>query len=258
MFQRAIDLLNKNQSFVMVTLISVDGSAPQDPGAKCIVTNDGLDLGTIGGGKVEARAIEFAQMMLSKETLKSPYLVKWNLQKDIGMTCGGVVQLLFESFPGRSWPVAIFGAGHVSQALTKFLSKLNCQITVIDDRLEWLRKLDNVQIIHSANVKEIISNFNQRTYFLCMTKGHSSDVSFLREIYLQFPNAPYVGAIGSLSKKNTISKELKSLGVSDEFINRLHIPLGLPIGDNSPEEISISIIAQLLQVRDLLSKQNRQ
>ena len=83
-----------------------------------------------------------------------------------------------------------------------------------------------------------------------MTKGHASDVPFLLEIYRQFPNAPYIGAIGSKSKGNAIKKDLEKLGVSRGFLDRLRIPLGLPLGDNTPEEISISIAAELIQVKD--------
>lgn len=253
-FEKAQALKKEQKSFVMVTMVEAIGSAPQVAGAKCLVSLDGLEAGTVGGGKVEARAIEKAKEILKGETKKNaPVLVEWNLQKDIGMTCGGVGKFLFEHFPASPWNIAIFGAGHVSQALSRVLSKLECQVHVIDDREEWASKLEGVKVHKTSDAKEAVSLFNENTFFISMTKGHAFDVPFLVEVFRQFPNAPYIGAIGSKSKANAIKKDLDQLGVGQDFLDRLRIPLGLPLGNNTPEEISISITAQLLQVRDGLN-----
>lgn len=253
MFDTVAQLSESGTDFVIVTLVKVLASAPQDVGAKCVVTSEGLVAGTVGGGKVEARCIEYAKDILKSNKYFEPQIEKWNLQTDIGMTCGGVCHFLFEHFPKSSWKVALFGAGHVSQALTRTLKNLKCDLTVIDHRKEWLEKLPKVKTIQSANAKEVISQFDENTFFISMTKGHAADVPFLIEIYKQFPNAPYIGAIGSKAKRNAISKDLREAGVDENFINRLHIPLGLPIGNNQPYEIAISICAQLLEVRDKLT-----
>lgn len=251
-FQKAAELESKKISFVMVTMTKVIASAPQEVGAKCIVTKDGLFAGTVGGGKVEAAAIKLAQEILTSKDKKEPINLEWNLQKDIGMTCGGVVHMMFEHFPASQWKIAIFGAGHVSQALTRALSKLDCRITVIDERDEWADRLEGVEILKTANAKEAVSHFDEDTFFISMTKGHAFDVPFLVEISKQFPNAPYVGAIGSKAKSLVIFKDLREQAVSEEFISKLKTPIGLPFGNNTPEEISISIIAQLLTVRDFI------
>lgn len=251
-FKKALELKEAGKSFVMVTMTEAIGSAPQIAGAKCLVSSEGLEAGTVGGGKVEAAAIKKAHDILQGPAEAPPELVKWNLQKDIGMTCGGVGHFLFEHFPASSWNIVIFGAGHVSQALTRVLSRLECQVHVIDDREEWLEKLAGVKTYKTSDAKNIVSKFDERTYFISMTKGHAFDVPFLVEIYRQFPNAPYIGAIGSTSKANAIKKDLRKIGVSEQFLDRLRIPVGLPIGNNTPEEISISIAAQLLQVKEEL------
>jgi xanthine dehydrogenase accessory factor len=249
---KASELTQQGLSFVSITLVDLRGSAPQDRGAKCLVGKKGLESGTIGGGKVEAIAIDRALELLQSEKQTAPILLTWNLQKDIKMTCGGEVTLLFEHFPARSWPVVIFGAGHVSQALTRTLSKLRCQITIIDDRKEWIDKIqsENVQAILHNDPKKLISTFCENTFFISMTRGHSHDVPILHEISKHFPDSPYIGTIGSQSKANAIRQELESLNINDEFINKIKIPLGLPIGNNDPEEIAISIVAELLKVRD--------
>lgn len=250
-----LKLLEENgTSFVLITIYNIRGSAPQDLGAKCIVTLDGLYSGTIGGGKIEAHAINYAQELLKNST---PNVVSetWNLQKDIGMTCGGEVSFIFEKFKFDSWPIVIFGAGHVSQELTRLLLKLKCQLTVVDPRPEWIGKLPSeTKSICTGDVEEFIKNCHEDTYFICMTKGHASDVPKLKLIAKYHTNTPYVGVIGSHAKGNTIKKELREFGISEGFINKLLVPIGLEIGNNDPSEIAISICAQLLQTRDQSSK----
>ena len=115
-------LLDTDTSFATVTLCSIRGSAPQIAGAKAIVTANGIEAGTIGGGKIEAVAIDYSQTLL-RLGKSSCELVTWNLQKDIGMTCGGEVTLLFETIARTTWPIVVFGAGHVAQALIPQLRK---------------------------------------------------------------------------------------------------------------------------------------
>lgn len=236
-------------SFVMVTMTGVRGSAPQDIGAKMLVTKDGLYYGTVGGGKVEMASIKKSQEVLKNEQLP-PEIVTWNLQKDIGMSCGGEVVMLFEHHHQSSWPIVIFGAGHVAQALTRVLSKLNCSVTCVDSREEWIAKLEGVKGIHHPVPKDMVKGFDHKSFFMSMTMGHAHDVPILYEIARHAPDCPYVGVIGSDVKGVKIKKELKEMGVSDEFLNKLRVPMGLPIGTNQPYEIAISIVAELLQVRD--------
>lgn len=242
-------LTNESTSYVIVTMVGARGSAPQEPGAKMLVTNLGHHSGTIGGGKVEMAAIKKSQELLQTEK-SQPELVTWNLQKDIGMSCGGEVTFLFEHFPQMSWPIVIFGAGHVCQALTKILFTITPNITVVDSRKDWLEKLSEVKTIHHPNPKEVVSEFSSKSFFICMTMGHSYDVPILREIAKISPECPYVGVIGSEVKGIKIKKELKDFGVSESFLAKLKVPMGLPIGTNQPNEIAISITAELLQVRD--------
>lgn len=250
LFSESEALKEKHESFVLVTLVSSRGSAPQDPGAKIVVTKDGLRAGTIGGGKVEAAAIRKAQEILQSASEIQPELLIWNLQKDIGMSCGGEVTVLFEHHHFTNWPIVIFGAGHVSQALNRLLSKLNCSVTCIDHRAEWIEKLEGVKTIVSPEPRQQVKNFPENTYFLSMTMGHAHDVPILHEIFLTHPNCPYVGVIGSDVKGIKIKRELKELGVSENFLSKLRVPVGLAIGSNDPWEIAISIAAELLQVRD--------
>lgn len=249
LWKECFELHEKGESFVVVTMTGARGSSPQDPGAKIIVTKQGLSAGTVGGGKVEMAAIRKAQEILDSHSQLAPELVTWNLQKDIGMSCGGEVSFLFEHFMLTHWPIVIFGAGHVAQALTRVLSKLNCHVTCIDSREEWIAKLEGVNTLHHPTPKDTVSSFNPKSYFICMTMGHAHDVPILLEIAKHAPDCPYVGVIGSDVKGLKIKKELTELGVDKTFIEKLRVPMGLPIGTNHPYEIAISIAAQLLQVR---------
>lgn len=251
-FESAQKLIESGTSFVTVTLVSARGSVPQETGAKIIVTSAGLHSGTIGGGRVEMAAIKKAQKTLEQNAQTPPILVTWNLQKDIGMSCGGECSFLFEHFHQNHWPIVVFGAGHVSQALTRILKTLDCHITCVDSREEWIARLDGVKGVCHPTPKDLVSSFDPNSFFLCLTMGHAYDLEILQEIAKHAPNAPFVGAIGSEVKGIRIKRELKELGVSEAFIEKIRTPMGLPIGSNQPNEIAISITAQLLQVRDKL------
>lgn len=243
-------LTESGTSFVVVTLTSTRGSSPQDPGAKIVVTREGLCAGTVGGGKVEAAAIKKAQAILDSKSELPPEIVCWNLQKDIGMSCGGESTFLFEHFHQTHWPIIVFGAGHIAQALTRVLAKLNCHVTCVDSRQEWVAKLEGVKAVHHPIPKEMVATFDPKSFFICMTMGHAHDVPILLEISKHAPDCHYVGVLGSDVKGIKIKRELKEMGVDESFLNKLRVPIGLPIGTNHPYEIAISIAAELLKVRD--------
>lgn len=245
-------LLKTSTPFVTITLLSIRGSAPQIVGAKAIVTASGIESGTIGGGKIEANAIRHAQSLLGRDDGKTSELVKWNLQTDVGMTCGGEVQLFFEIHRDSDWPIAVFGAGHVSQTLIPILLQLHCKVTCIDSRREWLDKLPSHPKLVALCVAEPaseVSALSEKTFFLLMSKGHSTDLPVLTEI-LRSRDAPYVGVIGSVQKAKVMRRELALEGIGPDKCNSFHCPVGLPLGNNTPAEIAISVIAQLIQKRD--------
>jgi xanthine dehydrogenase accessory factor len=240
--------------FVVVTMLSTRGHAPQDPGAKAIVTVEGLHWGTVGGGKVEAKAI-----LLAKELLETggprPELrvVTWNLQRDVGMTCGGEVTYLFETHRADGWKVVVFGAGHVAQALVRLLAGLECRVTCIDPRPEWTEKMpesSRVRVVLTEDPPAQVAGLEKGSYFVVMTRGHATDLPVLQEIYRKHPDAPYIGLIGSDVKALKVRAELREMGFGEELVAKLRCPMGLPLGGNDPNEIAISIAAELIQVRD--------
>jgi xanthine dehydrogenase accessory factor len=244
-------LRRDGSDFVVVTIIAARGSVPGEVGAKAIVCANGLLTGNLGGGKVEARAISHACEFLTSDA--PCQTVTWNLQRDIGMTCGGEMGFLFEKVTaGAAWHIVIFGAGHVSQALVPLLANLSCRIDVIDTRADWLEKLPvrrNVTTRLVSSFEDGVGYITSRSFVLCVTKGHTSDRPVLRDILHAFPTVPYLGVIGSASKRAVLLRELREDGIPGELLEKIICPVGLPIGGNDPEEISISIAAQLLEHR---------
>ena len=252
--QRLAELLESETPFATITLIDIRGSAPQIAGAKTIVTAHGIEAGTIGGGRIEATAIRHAQQLLANGNGTNCEFVTWNLQNDIGMTCGGEVKLFFEVCGSPGWSIAVFGAGHIAQSLIPLLVQLNCRVACIDSRPEWLAKLPDHPKLRKLCIDDLraaVTDQPANSFFVLMTRGHASDLPVLARI-LQTRDAPYVGVIGSTQKARVLQRDLKKEGVAQEKIDSFFCPMGLSLGNNTPAEISISVIAQLLQRRDEL------
>jgi xanthine dehydrogenase accessory factor len=248
-FYAKIDELNQQgQAFVVATVVDTTGSVPQrvpqDVGAKMIVDVGGRLYGTVGGGKVEAKAIKEAQEMLdqlaSSERAVSTKtrFCNWNLQKDVG-----------------TWQIVVFGAGHCAIELVTLLSRLDCAVTCVDHRPEWLDK-----IVQSARVKKVpVKNYVEHvdkiqplSFVLLMTMGHSTDKPILLEILKRYNQGlkayPYLGVIGSKAKAHRLHQDILEAGLADDY--PFFCPVGLPIGSNDPAEIAVSIAAQLIQERE--------
>jgi len=262
-YEKLHELLSGNIPFVSVTTVATVGSVPQDPGSKMLVTADGLYYGTVGGGKVEKRAIEEAQAMLSNHmgnesgsgAASRTRFVEWSLNKDIGMTCGGSTKLFFEVYNAKVWNIVVFGAGHCSQALIHTLVNLDCHVTCIDSRQEWLDRLPRhakVKTVQADDLPKMVAEIPDGSFVILMTMGHTTDKPILLEILRGWDKRtfPYLGVIGSKAKAARLYKDVDEAGLPAEYKKLFHCPMGLPIGSNHPHEIAISIVAQLLQERD--------
>ncbi|MFZ3231541.1 MAG: XdhC family protein [Pseudobdellovibrio sp.] len=245
-----------DEDFVVVTLVNIIGAAPQEMGARIIVSAKGLEFGTVGGGKVEIQAINSAQEILAS-TKSEPSFTQWNLQKDIGMTCGGVVNFFFEPFRQKTqWTVAVFGAGHICQELVPLLIRLSCRVICIDPRKEWLNKFpscSNLKLIQTDDMQKVIDELPDKTFIAISTMGHSFDLPILTKAMQQRSRFSYVGNVGSHQKSLRLKDDLKKAGIKDDFLNQFSCPAGENFGKNIPYEIALSIIAEILKVRDSLA-----
>ncbi len=254
--EKFLRLSESNTPMVVVTQVSQRGAAPQDIGSRMIVgKNSEILFGTIGGGKIEAHCLKVATGYLdSKEHVENQSFT-WNLQKDIGMTCGGEVTMFFEIHkPQDRWEVAIFGAGHISQELVRVLLRVDCHLTVVDQREEWLAKLPEskrLKKICTDDLASVVDTLFDSTFITSMTMGHATDMPVLVKA-LTHRHFPYVGVIGSVAKRNRLEQDLAERGVPEARLKEFYCPMGEEFGRNAPAEIALSIVAQLLKVRDHL------
>ena len=209
-------LLEEGTSFVSATLVEVKGSTPRAQGGRMLVTVSGLHSGTIGGGLVEAKALKFAQDLLSETNpTEQTKFVEWNLNRDAGMSCGGSVKLFFERFHANPWENNCFLAPVMfAQALIPLLLTLECKLTCLDTRNEWLSKLPETQKLKKLCVEslpESVEETSEKAFVLIMTQGHRSDF-YVAQRFLAMKEFPFIGVIGSRSKAATLKRELKKGG----------------------------------------------
>jgi xanthine dehydrogenase accessory factor len=252
-FAEVQKLLATGEPFAAVTVVDTVGSVPQDQGAKMLVTATGLRHGTVGGGRVERKAIEEAQRLLGTGPGEPRVgFVEWNLKRDVGMTCGGSVKLYFEAFNVIGWRIVVFGAGHIANALTRMLVQLDCHVTCYDTREEWLARLPDsprLSRVLSTDLPCEVARLPDDAFVLLMTMGHATDRPILLEI-LRTRTFPYLGVIGSRAKAQRLRKDVTEAGLPPELRDAFFCPMGLDLGSNHPAEIAVSVAAQLLEERD--------
>jgi xanthine dehydrogenase accessory factor len=253
--EKLAELSKGGAPFVSVTMVDAVGSTPQDAGTKMLVDATGLVFGTVGGGRVENQAIEFAERMLVERDSPVTQLVEWNLQRDVGMTCGGVVKLYFEAYNHRAWRIVVFGAGHVAQALIRCLLEMECHVVCVDPRHDWLIRLPQsgkLTRVETDDMPAHVAKITDDDFVVCMTMGHRTDRPILEEIFRLGRQPAYLGVIGSMAKRKVLLRELAEAGIEPTVAEQFRCPIGLQIGQNQPGEIAISVAAELIEVRDAL------
>ena len=247
------DLHQRNIAFCTATIVDKRGSIPQVVGARAVFTNQGRIAGTVGGGRLELQCLTTASELLSAPQIEPTRLRTWNLRKDIGMTCAGEVTVFFDvQRPDFDWQIVVFGAGHVSQTLCRLLVELDCRVTCVDTRQDWLDRLPTHQKLTRRLVESYVDGVCEipdRATVVIMTKGHSFDVPILRGIETSGTPLAYLGAIGSKSKAAVLKRDLLNAGASAQFVDTVICPMGDKIGNNTPAEISFGIISQILRQR---------
>jgi xanthine dehydrogenase accessory factor len=250
-YEAIVRLRHRGERAVLATIVSTRGSAPRKEGAKMLVQANGQITGTVGGGSLEHQVYKEALELMEENVSKLTHFELTNEDASReGMICGGTVDVFIESI--RSLPMLfIFGGGHISLALTRIGKMVDFRVVVIDDRPEFA----NAERFPDADetIAEDMTSIIQRldidgfSYIVIVTRGHQNDTQAL-EWAVSTP-AGYVGMIGSKRKIHTIFSYLKTKGITQEQLDRVHSPIGLPIGAETPEEIAVSIIAEIIQVR---------
>jgi len=247
------ELTASGQAAVLITVLRAEGSTPREAGAKMVVGSQ-AQRGTIGGGNLELQAIAAARDRLaSLEDGKAPapFSRDFALGPSLGQCCGGAVTLLFEVVLPPRWRVAVFGAGHVGRALVKLFAELPCLVDWIDSReTEFPAAVpENVRPLSSPAPAAEVADLPSGCDVLVMTHSHALDLEIV-EAALRRQDIPYLGLIGSRTKRARFESRLSERGFSAADLGRLVCPIGIPGASGKlPAEIAIAVVAQILQRR---------
>jgi xanthine dehydrogenase accessory factor len=236
--------------FALATVAATAGSVPRAAGSKMLVYADGSVSGTIGGGKFESLVVEDAlASMRKKEPLLKSYPLREGESDSFGAICGGEVTVFIEP-QVVSEALYLIGAGHCSHAIAKLATECGLFVTVVDDREKWLADLPPavIRISDSSPANFIASRqWQSDEALVVVSRNHEIDREALA-VALQQTGAGYIGMIGSRRKVRQVFDRLRERGVPEEKLSRVYAPLGLDIGADSPAEIAVSCIAEVLSV----------
>ncbi|MFT5681797.1 MAG: xanthine dehydrogenase accessory factor [Myxococcota bacterium] len=246
-FAAAEAAMRGGQPAAMVTVIGISGSAPRTSGARMLVYGDGQIVGTVGGGTFEYRLIDQALEAI-KAGLPRRYAV--HLTRDLGMCCGGAMEAFVEPLKQQE-QLVIYGAGHVGAETAAAAARLGFAVTVVDDRDDWLtpeRFGPDVRLIES-DPRRILDTlpWGAHAYHFVVTHSHQLDQDLIEHILPR--SAAWVGMIGSRTKVTKFLIRLRVAGMDPALFARLCAPVGLDIGAETPEEIAVSVVAQLIRIR---------
>jgi xanthine dehydrogenase accessory factor len=250
-FEELVRLRKLGQKCALATIVEVRGSIPSYESAKLLVREDGSMAGTIGGGCVEAEVWNAAREVLETE---KPRRLQFNLGQDAaydnGLICGGQLEVFVE--PVLPIPHAyIFGAGHISKSLSKVAALAGFATVVVDNRESFANRerFPEAADVHAAEYEEVFPNLpiNENSYLIVVTRGHRDDMRVLR-LAIATP-ARYIAMIGSKRKVLNVVRELEKEGFDRAVFDRIFAPMGLDIGAISPEEIAVSVVAEMIAVR---------
>ncbi len=250
LFEEIVRMRKAGQRGALATIVHTNGSIPSYESSRMLVREDGSVSGTIGGGCVEAEVWAAAkEVMQQEQPRKMTFNLNHDADYDVGLICGGTLEIFVE--PLLPQPMLyIFGGGHVSLSVARAASAAGFGIGVIDDRaafanLDRFPMATEIQTSYQEAFDKLKPNAS--SYVLIVTRGHKDDMRVL-EWAVRTP-ARYIGMIGSKRKVLSVYKALEREGYSPEEFERVNAPVGLDIGALSPEEIAVSITAELIAVR---------
>lgn len=251
LFEEVVRLRRAGQKCALATIVEVNGSIPSYESAKMLVREDGSIAGTIGGGCVEAEVWTAAREVIDTE---KPRRLSFNLghdaAEDTGLICGGQLEVFVE--PVVPQPrLFLFGAGHISKSLSQVASLAGFHTTVVDNRESFANRerFPSADQVRAGEYEEIVPSLEvtASSYIVIVTRGHRDDLRVMR-LALRTP-ARAISMIGSRRKVLGIVRELEQEGVAAADWQRVFAPMGLDIGALTPEEIAVSVVAELIALR---------
>lgn len=248
LFAAIQEALTRGEPVALCTVVKAEGGAPRGPGAKMLVCADGATLGTVGGGAMEA---DVARQALEALRQNAPCLTDYTLRDegDPGI-CGGQASVFIDVLTPAP-TLLILGAGHIGQMLAQMGRLQGYRVVVCDDRAEYANPetLPTADRILVGSLPDVLTDvaITPNTCAVIVTRGHKDDEAALG--YLLDKGAGYLGMIGSTRKVRTVFEHLRAAGVPQEQLARVRAPIGLRIGAQTPAEIALCILAEILQVR---------
>ncbi|MEK7826849.1 MAG: XdhC/CoxI family protein [Thermodesulfobacteriota bacterium] len=251
LYEEIVKIKAEGGSAAVATIIGAEGSTPRETGAKMLVREDGTIFGTIGGGCLEGRIIHAAIKVIREEKPRTFHYDLTGMEAGgAGMICGGVLDIYIE--PIIPTPtVFIFGGGHISLFVSKISAMAGFQVAVIDDRAQFAstERFPEAEQVIAEKFFLVFPQLkvNRSSYLVIVTRGHAGDQEVLE--WAITTEARYIGMIGSGKKIRTLYQNLEEKGIAPERLQRVFAPIGLEIGALTPEEIAVSIVGQMIQVR---------
>jgi xanthine dehydrogenase accessory factor len=250
-FDEIVRLRKLGQKCALATIVQVRGSIPSFESAKLLVREDGSMLGTIGGGCVEAEVWNAAREVIETERPKHlNFSLGQDAAYDNGLICGGQLNVFVE--PVIPQPSAIiFGAGHISKSLSKVATLAGFRTVIVDDREAFANRerFPEADEIHAGEYEAVFPELsvNETSYVVIVTRGHRDDMRVLR--WAVGTTARYIAMIGSKRKVISVIKELEREGIPAAAFERIFAPMGFEIGAITPEEIAVSVVAEMIAMR---------
>lgn len=250
-FEELVRLRRAGAKCALATIVDVQGSVPSHANAKMLIRQDGSIVGTVGGGCVEAEVWEAAREVMDTER---PRKLRFSLGHDVsfenGLICGGQVEIYVE--PVLAQPqLLLFGAGHVSRSISQIATLAGFAVTVLDDREAFANaeRFPEAVATLAADYEDLVARIDvhDASYVVIVTRGHKDDMCILR--WAVTTPARYVAMVGSKRKVISTIKELEKQGMPRSLFERIHAPMGLEIGAVTPEEIAVSVVAEMIAVR---------
>lgn len=256
-YDKIYELSSKHIDLVLVTVTEKDGMAPLEVGKKMLVLEDGQFFGTIGGGLIEYYALNKCKEVIKERTsITEKYIIDdgdikpLSNEKVLKMACGGKATLFYE-FIGPKQYIYLFGSGHCSLAIAKLLKPLGFCVSVIDPREEYINLIKNdVDETYLEDYVKFVNNYpiKEKAYFVIGTPSHTFDFNSLDALIKKNVNPSYLGMICSKKKiVDYINHAYETFG-KDIDLSKVYAPIGLNTGGNTPEEVAISIVGEILSI----------
>lgn len=253
-YEKIVELIHGKKEFVLAAVVSAENSTAGKTGFKMVILPDGKFFGTVGGGIVEKDVMDTAMNLFRT---RKPFLKTYTLQEgdetSLGMVCGGTLSVYME-YVGPKQQFVIFGAGHIGKKLYDITILDNSfDVIVSDKRADFVNEeiFPKASIFVNSNFYETVRNMplNDGAVVVIVTSGGEDDPYILKALYEKNIEYQYIGMIGSLNRKSKCFEKAKELGINSDFLDSIYAPTGIAIEGDTPFEIAIAILAEIIAVR---------